>query len=185
VNVKAKEMVARVLNLVPGGLHASDPLTEPAAPAPLSAPVAPVAPGATEFDAAAAALAADPRVAAALARIAATVTAEQDGPPPRVPIAADYRALPVFQATVRAACRAGMTGIGTRGVHPVIPLPDYGLDRFTAVTAHDGDDGDADDGDAGFGPEFDQVAERAEAGFYEARRVFHRADTAGFPAVTP
>lgn len=89
------------------------------------------------------------------------------------PIAADYRALPVFQAVVRGACQAGLTGLGTRGVHPAPPLPDYGLDRFTADAG--GDD---------FGPEFDEVAARAEAGFYEARRVFHSADTAGFPAVT-
>lgn len=41
------------------------------------------------------------------------------------------------------------------------------------------------DTDDDIGPEFDQVAERYEAGFYQARRVFHRADTAGFPAVTP
>jgi len=99
-------------------------------------------------------------------------------PAPRVfPLAADYRALPVFRTTVRAACAAGLTGLGTRGVHPVIPVPDYGLERFTTDSICGIWAGD-------IGREFDEVAARAEAGFYEARRVFHSADTAGFPAVT-
>ena len=87
-------------------------------------------------------------------------------------IAADYRALPVFRDAMYAACDAGLTGLGTRRVHPVPPVPDYGLDRFTVGA-----------GDDDFGPEFDQIAGRAAAGFYEASRVFHSADTAGFPAV--
>jgi hypothetical protein len=96
--------------------------------------------------------------------------AKPSGP---IPIAVDYRALPVFRSTTRDACAVGLTGIGTRGVHPVPPLPDYDLDRFAAdVPTTD------------FGPEFDQIAKTAEAGFYEANRMFHRADTAGFPAVT-
>lgn len=89
-------------------------------------------------------------------------------------IADDYRSLPVFQAVVRGACRAGLTGIGTRGAFLVPPPPHWGLDRFTADT------GSLDD----LEPEWDQVAEHAEAGFYRARRMFHSAGTAGFPAVT-
>jgi len=100
------------------------------------------------------------------------VPADPEPAPPAVSIAADYRDLRVFPAVIRGACSAGLTGLGTRGVHPVPPLPDYGLDRFTA-----------DFGPDTTGEEFDQVAERADAGFYSARRVFHRADTAGFPAV--
>jgi hypothetical protein len=96
----------------------------------------------------------------------------RQGVHPAVPIAADYQALPVFRNTVRDACGAGLKGIGTRGVHPIPPLPDYGLDRFTTGPWEDV-----------VGPEFDQVAARMEAGFYQARRMFHRADTAGFPAV--
>ena len=93
--------------------------------------------------------------------------------PAAAAVADDYRSLPVFRAVVRGACRAGLTGLGTRGAFRVPPPPDWGLDRFTA------DAGGLDD----LGPEWDQVAEHAEAGFYRARRVFHSADTAGFPAV--
>jgi len=120
----------------------------------------------------------DPRVMAALAEIQAQVAAEQDGQPEPEPapepvtLADDYRDLPVFQNVVRAACRAGMTGLGTRGVHPVMPVLDYGLDRFRLAPVPD-------DCEA----EFDEIAERAEAGFVQARRVFHRADSATFPAV--
>ena len=92
--------------------------------------------------------------------------------PPRASIAEDYRDLRVFPAVVRGACRVGLTGIGTRGAFLVAPLPDWGLDETADGTP-----------DADFGPEFDQVAEHYEAGFYQARRVFHSADTAGFPAV--
>lgn len=98
--------------------------------------------------------------------------ADPEPAPPAVSIAEDYRDLRVFPAVVRGACSAGLTGLGTRGVHPVPPLPDYGLDRFVT-----------DFGPDTTGEEFDQVAGRAEAGFYSARRVFHCADTAGFPAV--
>ena len=109
---------------------------------------------------------------AALLAYPGPAPADPEPAPPAVSIADDYRDLRVFPAVVRGACRAGLTGLGTRGVHPVPPLPDYGLHRFTA-----------DFGPDTIGEEFDQVAERADAGFYSARRVFHRADTAGFPAV--
>jgi hypothetical protein len=92
--------------------------------------------------------------------------------PPRVPIADDYRDLRVFPAVVRGACRVGLRGIGTRGA-ALIPPPEFGLDPFTA------DAGAADD----LGPEWDKVAENYEAGFFNARRVFHSENTAGFPAV--
>jgi hypothetical protein len=98
---------------------------------------------------------------------------EPEPAPPVFRIAADYRALPVFRAVVRAACAVGLTGIGTRGVHPVIPVPDYGLDRFTADIPDDG-----------IGQEFDRIEQEAEAGFVRARRVFHSADSGAFPAIT-
>ena len=79
----------------------------------------------------------------------------------------------MFPAVVRGACRAGLTGIGTRGARPALFVADYGLDRFTADTRCDDP-----------GPEFDRIEARTEAGFFQARRVFHCADTAGFPAVT-
>jgi hypothetical protein len=156
-----------------------DKLGPPAPPAVLSAPV-PVAVVAVT-DTADPVPAKDPRVLAALTQIQAQAAAEHDGPTrrpayrPRVPIAADYRNLPVFQDTVRAACRSGLTGIGTRGVHPVMPVPDYGLDRYTLAPFTAG---------AACGAEFDQIAERTLAGFVYARRAFHREDTADFPAVT-
>lgn len=160
-------LTVRLLNLRPRGLHSADPLTEPiprteAVPEPAQDEPHGIATSET------------------LATLVARAEAEQgprEGAPdpgvmPAVPIADDYRDLRVFPAVVRGACRVGLTGIGTRGVHPSPPLPDYGLDRFTAGPWEDE-----------AGPEFDQVAERMEAGFYQARRVFHRADTAGFPAV--
>ena len=155
---------ARVLNLVPRGQHAADALTEqpPYPRYPVTADAV------TEARTEAFHLAAQhgtPTVVMPALSVDLTW-------PPRVPIAEDYRALPVFKSVVRGACRVGLTGIGTRGVHPVPFVPDYGLDRFTP-----------DIPEADFGPEFDQVAEHAEAGFYNARRVFHSADTAGFPAV--
>ena len=58
-----------------------------------------------------------------------------------------------------------------------LPVPEFAgeLQALHAAAAADTD---------GIGAEFDQVAERAEAGFFQARRVFHREDTAGFPAVS-
>ena len=91
---------------------------------------------------------------------------------PAPPLAADYRSLPAFRDSVYAACEAGLRGIGTRGL-PVPPEPDYDLGRFTADTGHED-----------FGPQFDDVARRAEAGFYQASRWFHSEDTAGFKAVS-
>jgi len=157
------QIATRLLNLVPRGQHAADPLT-----APTQRPVL-------------------TREAVEQARADAWHLASQHGTPtvvmpalsvdvtwpPRVPIAEDYRTLPVFRSTARDACAVGLRGIGTRGAFLVAPLPDWGLDKFTANAPDDED----------LGPEWDRVAEHAEAGFYNARRVFHSADTAGFPAV--
>jgi len=98
----------------------------------------------------------------------------KSAPAPRrvPPLAADYRSLPAFRDSVYAACEAGLRGIGTRGL-PVPPEPDYDLGRYTAGTGHED-----------FGPQFDDVARRAEAGFYQASRWFHSEDTAGFKAVS-
>ncbi len=152
---------ARVLNLVPRGQHAADALTEPV-------------PAVTR------------EAVAANLTARRELTAQADLPtvvipalnvdvtwPPRVPIADDYRALPVFQAVVRGACRVGLTGLGTRGA-ALIPPPEFGLDGFDVTPA--GDDGT-------FWTEFDAGVAEVEAGFFNARRVFHSEDTAGFPAV--
>jgi hypothetical protein len=111
-----------------------------------------------------------------LARIYAPENREPMAPstPYRWDHRADFRDLPLFKSTVRAACKAGLRGIGTRGVHPVAALPDYGLDRFTVPAEPKGDD-------PGF--ELGLIEAYAENGFYEARRVFHSADTAGFKPV--
>lgn len=154
------QIAVRLLNLRPRGNHAADVLTAP--------PVTREA--VTEARGGAWHLAAQhdtPTVVIPALNVDVTW-------PPRVPIADDYRALPVFQAVVRGACRAGLTGLGMRGAFLVAPLPDWDLGRFTAEI----------EDDDGIGAEFDEVAEHYEAGFYEARRVFHSADTAGFPAVT-
>jgi hypothetical protein len=156
---------ARVLNLVPRGQHAADALTDP----PPSYERYPVtADAVAEARTEAFHLAAQGGIpTVAIPALSVDVTW-----PPRVTIADDYRDLRVFPAVVRGACRVGLTGIGTRGAFLVAPLPDWDLGEVA-------DDTPA----ADFGPEFDQVAERYEAGFYKANRWFHSEDTAGFPAV--
>lgn len=66
-----------------------------------------------------------------------------------------------------------LAGIAERARSAPVP---YFAGELAELHAPPGDDADP-------GPEFDQVAARYEAGFYGARRWFHRADTAGFPAV--
>jgi len=113
------------------------------------------------------------------AAVPATPWGAWDGPENREPLApyrwdhrADFRDLPLFRSTVRAACKAGLRALGTRGVHPIPPPPDYELDRFTVEP--DGID---------LGPEFDLIEARAGNGFYRASRMFHSADAAGFKRV--
>lgn len=170
---------ARVLNLVPRGQHAADALTEPACKAcshldygPCDCPRDCGWPSCMgeRAHAAAAALAAQVETPTAVIP-ALSVDVSW---PPRVPIADDYRDLRVFPAVVRGACRVGLTGIGTRGT-VLVPPPEFGLGRFDAAPVRD---------DGTFWAEFDAGVAEVEAGFYSARRVFHSADTAGFPAVT-
>jgi hypothetical protein len=156
------QIAARLLSLVPRGQHAADALTVPPRPAVTSATVMQARWDAYHL------AAQHGTPTEVIPALSVDVTW-----PPRPSIAEDYRALPVFHAVVRGACRAGLTGIGTRGAFLVAPLPDWDLDRLT--------DGTPDDDD--LGPEWDQVAAHAEAGFYKANRWFHSEDTAGFPAV--
>lgn len=95
---------------------------------------------------------------------------------------ADFRDLPLFKSTVRAACKAGLRGLGARGADHVVPPPDYGLHRFTVVP-----------GRGGFDPAaaVSLAAAYVENDFYEADRIFHtagsagsRAGSAGFRSVT-
>lgn len=171
---------ARVLNLVPRGQHAADALTEPE---PACKACSPLDYGPCDCPrpcgwpscmgerarATAAALAAQietPTVVIPALNVDVTW-------PPRASIADDYRDLRVFPAVVRGACRVGLRGIGTRG--PVlVPPPEFGLDESDAAPAPD---------DGTFWAEFDAGVAEVEAGFFNARRVFHSEDTAGFPAV--
>ena len=174
------QIAARLLNLVPRGQHAADALTEPV-PACRACSHLDYGPCECPRDcgwpscmgerarAAAAALAAlveTPTVVIPALNVDVTW-------PPRVPIADDYRDLRVFPAVVRGACRVGLRGIGMRGAFLVAPPEGWDLGEYAA---------DVPDDD--IGPQFDQVAERYEAGFVQANRWFHSADTAGFPAVT-
>jgi hypothetical protein len=45
--------------------------------------------------------------------------------PPRRPLAADYRDLPMFRAVTRGACRAGLRGIGVRQAGRTPGLPNF------------------------------------------------------------
>jgi hypothetical protein len=175
------QIAVRLLNLAGAGRHRADPLTVPPSRYPPfegSADETQMLPGPlTAYAQAVAANLAGRRELTAQAGQPTVVIPALSVDvtwPPRVPIAEDYRDLRVFPAVVRGACRVGLRGIGTRGAFLVAPLPDWGLDG-SADAAPDAED---------LGPAWDRVAEHYEAGFYNARRVFHSADTAGFPAVT-